>query len=392
MGPSSNNLKAAEAKSEIRSVAEAKLARGARVLVRVDFNVPCASGVVENDFRIRRALPTLELLHRKGCRTVIVSHLDKNSGETLKPVADYLAQRFPTEFSETLKVAEARSKKIKEGAFLLVENIRREDGETTNDTAFAHRLAKLGDIYINEAFAVSHREHASIIGVPKLLPSYAGFLLLEETDKLTVAFNPPKGSLFVLGGVKFETKLPLVKKFLARYERVFIGGALANDIFQSKGLEVGMSLVSPSVPDIKEIASRSNLLIPPDVSVKREGALCTVSPQEVVQTDHIVDVGVRTTELLKKLIREATFILWNGPLGVYEEGFTQGTERFARAVAESGVQSIVGGGDTVAAIEKLGLIERFGFISTGGGAMLEFLADETLVGIEALQDSKDRVL
>ena len=372
------------ASGEIKSVADAKLSQGMRVLLRADFNVPCAKGIVESDYRIRRALPTLELLSRLGCRTVIVSHLDENSGTTLAPVAEYLNQKIPVAFAGSLKAAEQQAKKLQEGTLLLVENIRREKGETENSEAFAHRLAKLGDIYVNEAFAVSHRRHASIVGVPKILPSYAGLLFVAEIRHLRSALSPENPALFVLGGAKFETKLPLLVKLLERYANIFVGGALANDIFKSMGREIGLSKASSFAPDLKKIIKSSRVRMPIDVMVKRGDGVVIISPEEVKVSDTIVDVGPETSALLEELARRSKFILWNGPLGICEDGFARGTEHLAKAIATSGAQSILGGGDTVAAVEKSGLTERFGFVSTGGGAMLEFLANETLPGIEAL--------
>lgn len=366
-------------------IAEVKLSRGTRVLARVDFNVPCNSGVVLNDYRIKRVLPTLKLLQDAGCRTVLLSHLDSDSGESLLPVVKYLAQHISISFADSLAQAEQKMASIADGTFLLVENIRKEKGEIEDDTAFSERLSKLGDMYVNDAFAVSHRKHASVVGVSEFLPSYAGILLIEEIEHLKLALNPGHDSLFVLGGAKFETKLPLLMKILGRYTRVFVGGALANDIFQTMGLEVGTSLVSPIAPNLSSIINQPNLRTPLDVLVERSGTVSFVRPELVTPMDRIVDLGPKTCELLDQFASESKFILWNGPLGVYQEGFRTGTQSFAKSVSRSRAKSVIGGGDTIAAVENLGLMEKFGFVSTGGGAMLEFLASETLPGIEALK-------
>lgn len=368
----------------IKSIEDARLSPGSRVLLRLDLNVPCQRGAITNDYRIRRAQKTLEYLETCGCRTVVISHLGSESGDSLAPVAAHLKTRFSFTFAPDLLAAEKISGEIKNGAFLLVENIRREKGEEENDEGLAKRLAGLGDVFINDAFAVSHRSHASVVGVPRFLPSYAGFLLLEEIKALTPAINPPPKSLFVLGGAKFETKLPLLLKLLDRYERIFVGGALANDIFHAMGLEVGTSLVSPVAPDLSTIINHPNLRIPIDLVVARAGETHTVVSEEVLVTDRIVDAGVKTMMLLDEFANDSDFILWNGPLGVYQEDFTAGTLQFAKSIGRSKAMSVVGGGDTIAAIEKLGLKDAFGFISTGGGAMLDFLANETLPGLEAL--------
>jgi len=368
-----------------KSLAEANLLPGSKVIARVDFNVPCVEGKVANDYRIKRVLPTLELLMKAGCKTVLISHLDRDSGDSLLPVAEYLSEWIPIEFAASLAEAEIKSPGLSEGTFLLIENIRKESGERENDEVFAQRLSKLGDFFVNDAFAVSHRTHASVTGIPKFLPSFAGLLLVEEIEHLVPALNPPQSALFVLGGAKFETKLPLLMKFLKRYTRVFVGGALANDIFQAMGLEVGASLVSPMAPDLGAIINQPNLRIPLDVAIERGGTVSFVEPPSVSPVDRIVDLGPKTGELLEQFASESEFILWNGPLGVYQEGRVVGTQSFAKAVARNPGKSVVGGGDTIAAIEKLGLMEKFGFVSTGGGAMLEFLANETLPGIEALK-------
>lgn len=367
------------------SIAEAKLSGGTRVLARVDFNVPCSASGVQNDYRIKRVLPTLKLLEAAGCRTVLLSHLGSDAGDSLEPVAAYLAQHISISFAVSLEEAEKKALNLTNGSFLLVENIRKEKGETDNDSAFSQRLSKLGDVYVNDAFAVSHRKHASVVGVPALIPSYAGLLLVEELEHLRLALDPGPSSLFVLGGAKFETKLPLLMKFLTRYTRVFVGGALANDIFQSMGLEVGSSLVSSLAPDLRAITNQPNMRIPLDVAVEQNGAVSFIEPHAVKPFDRIVDLGPKSCELLEQFASESKFILWNGPLGVYQEGHTTGTQSFAKSISRSRAKSVVGGGDTVAAIEKLSLMEKFGFVSTGGGAMLDFLANETLPGIEALK-------
>jgi len=373
--------------SELRSIDAAPLKRGTRVLLRLDLNVPCRDGAVYDDYRITRSMPTMKRVSEAGCRTVIVSHLDPESSSTLRPVFEYLKRSFSMAFAPALSDAEAMSKDIPDGGFLLVEDIRREAGEKENDPVLAKRLAALADIFISDAFAVSHRSHASVVGVPKLLPSFAGLLIAEEITQLSVALHPPAPSLFVLGGAKFETKLPLLLKFLDRYTRVFVGGALSNDIFHAMKLPVGSSLVSPLAPDLSTIIGRPNLRTPIDVTVDRGGVSLVVKPELVEEGDRIVDAGPKTASLLEEFADESVFALWNGPLGEYQNGHSEQTVAFARAMAGSGARSVVGGGDTVASIEKLGVMDKFNFVSTGGGAMLEFLAKETLPGLEALKES-----
>jgi phosphoglycerate kinase len=229
---------------------------------------------------------------------------------------------------------------------------------------------------------VSHRAHASIVGIPKYLPSYAGPLLDKEITELSSVFNPKHPFLFILGGAKFDTKLPLIEKFLGIADYLFIGGALANDIYKVRGLETGASLLSDSSIDLRPISSNKKVIVPSDVVVQGK---VQKDVNEVLVTDKILDAGSATIAEMVDVLHEVKYVLWNGPLGDYENGYSEGTEMLARAIAESGVRSIVGGGDTVAVIRNANLLDKFSFVSTGGGAMLDFLAKGTLVGVEALK-------
>src|SRR3989338_6796890 len=333
--------------SELRSIDEAQLSDGTRVLLRLDLNIPCRNGVVQNDYRIKRVFPTLRKLAKSRCRTTILSHLGADVGETLRPVFEYLKKSFSISFAPDLASGEQQAALISDGNFLLIENIRRESGEMENDETFAKRLSTLGHLYINDAFAVSHRAHASVAGGSNFLPSFAGFLVLDEVRELSISFDPPRPALFILGGAKFETKLPLLLKFLDRYDRVFVGGALANDIFHAMGLEVGTSLVSTIAPNLSTIINRPNLRIPLDVLVQREWEEHALEPEKVKMSDRIVDAGLKTVMLLEQFVSESSFVLWNGPLGVYQEGFVVGTHQFAKAMIRSKAISVVGGGDTI---------------------------------------------
>ncbi len=267
----------------------------------------------------------------------------------------------------------------------MMENLRRYEGEETNDGTFAQDLSRFGEIYVNEAFSCSHRSHASIVGVPKYIPGFMGLQFEEEIKNLSEAFHPEHSFLFILAGAKFSTKLPLVEKFLTLADDVFIGGALANDLFKQKGYEIGKSLVSEGDLDLSVIVKHPKTLLPTDVTVEDEGKISLKSPDTVSREDKITDAGPKTDEMLKEKIKKAKFILWNGPLGQYEKGFKEPTFTLARIIAESGVKAIVGGGDTLATIRELNLFDKFFFVSTGGGAMLDFLANETLPGIVALE-------
>jgi len=383
----------------MRIIDRSNIPAGARVFLRADFNVAVQDGKVVDDFRIRKTLPTLDFLKGQGANVVMTSHIESavktDAKPSLRPIADALnGLGFPCQFVETIEEAAAMSAAQKLG-FILLENIRNYPGETSNDPAFAARLAALGDVYVNDAFSVSHRAHASIVGVPKLLPHYAGFQLALEVKNLSRAFDPSHPFLFILGGAKFDTKLPLVQKFLGKADDIFVGGALANDLFKAEGKEVGQSTVSPSKIDFGALLSDKKIMLPADVVVLEAGEQKALEPDAIPKDGKVLDAGPKTVAELGAKIQAAKFILWNGPLGNYENGYKEPTHELARLIAsatKNGVESIVGGGDTLAAIAELkqsggeSLEDSFTFVSTGGGAMLDFLAQGTLPGIEALND------
>lgn len=364
--------------------------KGKYVLLRLDLNVPIINGEVTDVFRLERAIDTVDYLRMHGARTIIISHIESGD-KTLVPVWHYLNGFFPLEFSPTYFTAEAIDKitKLQDKGVILFENLRVNEGEKNNDPEFAKKLAQMAEIYVNDAFAVSHRKHASIVGVPELLPHYAGFLMKQEIQNLSKVFDPKKPFLFVLGGAKFETKMPLIQKFLDKADKIFLAGALANNIFKERGYELGTSLVSPVSSDLKYISESPKVVTPKDVTVTNsKGEVFNKKCDELCNDECIVDVGVETVKDLQALVNESNTILWNGPLGNYELGFSDKTEVLAKMVADktsSEVDSIVGGGDTIASINRLELNDKFSFLSTGGGAMLDYLVNETLPGIDALK-------
>jgi phosphoglycerate kinase len=273
---------------------------------------------------------------------------------------------------------------MESGTALLLQNLRSTTAEEENDIDFAKTLASYADYYVNDAFAVSHRAHASIVGIPKYIPSYAGITFMEEYTELTKAFTPEHPSLFILGGAKFETKAPLIEKYAEEYTHAFIGGANANDFLKGKGYEVGTSLLSPVDLSKSPLLKKENILLPVDVIAVTGTSKRAVACDGVLPHEKILDIGPKSIALLAPCIAEAKTILWNGPLGYYEGGHDDATKACAKLIAESSAHSIIGGGDTVAAIESLGLQDSFSFLSTSGGAMLEFLEKKTLPGIEAL--------
>ncbi|KND48723.1 MAG: phosphoglycerate kinase [Parcubacteria bacterium C7867-003] len=370
---------------------EEKDLKGKYVLLRLDLNVPIINGEVGDTFRLDRVIETVDFLRLAGARTIIISHIESGD-KTLVPIWHYLNGFFPLEFSPTYFTAEAIDKvaKLEDKGVILFENLRVNPGEKENDEEFAKKLSQMAEIYVNDAFAVSHRKHASIVGVPKFLPSYAGLLMRQEVEHLGKTFNPNKPFLFVLGGAKFETKMPLIQKFMNKADKIFLAGALANNIFKERGLELGTSLVSEVTSDLRGISQSDKVVTPIDVTVTNTaGEVINRKPNEIQTDECIVDVGQETVKQLQALVRDSKTILWNGPLGNFEIGFQDKTEVLAKMVADAtvgDVTSVVGGGDTIASINKLGLNEKFTFISTGGGAMLDFLVNETLPGIDALNN------
>lgn len=384
----------------MRTVRDIPVFANIPILVRTALNVPIDKGVVTNDYRLRRSLATIKYLCERGAKVILASHIGEKGTETLAPVVTALRNLISdVSFCPTTVGAEARAavRALTPGHILVLENLRRDKREQQNDPVFARELAALADIFVEDSFDTCHRPHASIIGVPKFLPSYAGILFEEEVRELSLALSPKHPGLAVIGGAKFLTKEAVLTALLQTYEHVFVGGALANDFIRASGREVGKSFVSgnDSVP-VKRLLTNPRLVLPVDSLVipahmvgtpnmrdqARVALFGEVRPDEV-----IFDHGPETRALLSGLAQKAKTILWNGPLGKYEDGFVDGTDEFARVVARTKAHSVVGGGDTIASIESLGLLPNFSFVSTGGGAMLDFLAKGTLPGLQALDNS-----
>ena len=366
---------------------------GVKVLVRVDFNVPIKQGRVADDHRIRASLPTIDFLRSRGAKVILASHLEANDGSnlSLEPVAEHLKSLgLPVIFVSNLRAAyDLSENELSLSQCMLLQNLRMDPGEKANDQSFAKQLASLADIFVNDAFSVSHRAHASVVSVPKYLPSYAGLQFQSEVSNLAKAFEPSHPFLFILGGAKFETKLPLLTKFMQTADTIFVGGALANDFFRAKGYETGDSLLSKETPDLAAFLGNAKLMLPQDVTLSDQSVK---SPAAVSVGERILDAGPETVASLAEKIASAHFILWNGPLGLYEKGFKQPTLSLAKQIGEAtgrGVTTILGGGDTLAAVSELGVQDQFTFISMAGGAMLDFLAQGTLPGLEALNQSVD---
>ncbi len=383
--------------------------KGKIVFLRVDFNVPLDEECkIRDDSRIKAALPTINYLLEQKAKIVVASHLGRPKGKyisefSLKPVAERLSELIPQEVilapdvigEEVLKL----KKDLKEGQTLILENLRFHKGETANDSSFAQLLAQEVDYYVNDAFGASHRSHASVVGIVQYVEkSAAGFLLKKEVDYLSKAVHsPPKPYVAILGGAKVSDKIPVIENLLNKADSILIGGAMAYTFFKAQGYEVGRSLIEEDKIELARLLldraqeEKVNFYLPSDhlVAAEKDSAaeVKTLDSPPLPSELMGLDIGPKTIKKYSEIIAKAKTIFWNGPMGVFEiDKFSQGTMKIAEAVANSEALSIVGGGDSVAAVYKAGVSEKISHISTGGGASLEFMANETLPGIEALSE------
>lgn len=377
----------------IPSVKDLKNLKGKRVIVRADWNVPIEGNMLVEDYRIRRSLATIEYLRKKKAKVIVMSHIGKGKESSLRPVVAYLEKTLPVGFMPDIRSAEARDmvEHMKEGGVLVFENLRADKREEKNDPAFAKLLASFGDYYVNDAFSASHRAHASIVGVPKLLPSAFGLLFLDELKHMELALKPAHPFVFVTGGAKVSTKMPLMKKFTRLADTVFVGGALANNFFKEEGMEIGKSFAEKGAFGLRPLFKKKNVVLPVDVVVlDAQGDRAVRRADHVEKRDRILDAGPATLRALEEKIVNAKLVVWNGPLGDYEEGFDGGTKTLLKILAKARAKTILGGGDTIALIEKLKLENAFTFVSTGGGAMLDYLVDGKLPGVDAIIKKRSR--
>lgn len=382
---------------------------GKRALVRCDFNVPMEDGQITDDGRIKAALPTIKYLVEAKAKVILMSHLGRPKGEpkaqfSLSKVADRLAELVgqPVKFAQSDVVVDDSVRKIaselQNGEIMLLENVRFRKEETDNDLHFAKELSELGDIFVQEAFGTAHRAHASTAGVAEYLPAVSGFLIEKEVKFLGDAVVDPKRPFVaIMGGAKVADKIKVIENLLEKVDTLIIGGGMSYTFFKAKGYEIGSSILDENGIELaKEIMDKANklnkaLLLPMDIVVadkfENEANTKTVAAESIPSDMMGLDIGPNSIELFNKKIAEAKTVVWNGPVGVFEmENFAKGTRAVADALAKSDCISIIGGGDSAAAIKKFGLEGNMTHISTGGGASLEFLEGKELPGIAVIED------
>jgi phosphoglycerate kinase len=384
--------------------------KGKRVLVRVDFNVPIENGKITDDTRITAALPTLKAILDKHPRAVVLmSHLGRPKDGvpdpkfSLRPVADELSKLLgkPVAFAEdaTSEAAVQQANSLPDGGVLVLENTRFYPGETKNDPELAKKFARFGEVFVNDAFGSAHRAHSSTEAVAHLMPAVAGLLMEKELDYLATALeNPKRPFVAILGGAKVSDKIKVIESLLAKADKVLIGGGMANTFFRAQGRKTGASLVEETALDTaKGLLAKAGgkLVLPVDGVIadafKNDASTKTISlSEDVPEGWQILDIGPKTVEEYRKILNDAKTVVWNGPMGVFEmENFAKGTNAIAKILADltsKGVITIIGGGDSAAAVQQAGLADKMTHISTGGGASLELLEGQVLPGVAALKD------
>lgn len=359
----------------MKTVREIPDLKNKRVLLRTDFDVPVSdNGEIEESFRIKKQKETLDYLVGKGAKVVMVAHIsDKSVGQSFASLIPQLHILLGYEINFIKTVSEIGAYLDNYAGPALLDNIRQNPGEEKNDPEFAKQLATGFDYYINNDFAVSHRDNASVTGITKFLPSYAGFIIEEEIVQLNKVINAPEnGKVIVIGGAKASTKIAVINNFLDKADKILLGGVIANDVLKEKGQDVGASVVDENTKELFAGLDLNNpkLLMPKDFNISET---------------KILDIGPEAIKEFSQVINSAKMVIWNGPMGLFENpDFSEGTRAIAQAIVDSRASKVVGGGDTISAIDKFGLIGKFDFVSTGGGAMLVFLAGNKLPGLEGL--------
>ena len=384
----------------IKTIRDVKKMAGKRVLLRTDFNVPFSRGAVKDDFKLRAQLPTIRYLLHHKCRIVIITHFGRPRGKnikkySLKPIAAYLSKLLKKRvvFVNDITGFKAgnAANNLKDGQVAMLENLRFAPGEVKNSLKFAKILSSFSDIYVNDAFSASHRNHASVSAIKNYLPAYAGLLLEEEIISLEKALNPKRPLVVVIGGAKVDTKIPMIQKFYGKAQRILIGGAVANNFLAARKFVTGKSLLSKKgIRRVNKLIG-SKILLPVDVVVgtgKNNLKIKLRKIKDVEAGDCIYDIGPDTIRLYAKYVKQASTIIWNGPMGFFEvRDFRSGTLSIARVIAarsKGRAFGIVGGGETIEALNMTKMGEYIDWISTGGGAMLAYLGGENMPGLEGL--------
>jgi phosphoglycerate kinase len=386
---------------KIKSIRNAKRIAGKRVFLRVDFNVPIKDGKIKDDYKIVAGLSTIRFLLRYNCKVIIATHLGRPDGKknlefSLEPVARRLGKILDVKvlFADSCMGFSAGTAvgRIKKGEIVFLENLRFEKGEEKNEIKFAKELASLADIYVNDAFAASHRKHASVSAIKKYLPSYAGLLLGEEVKNLSKIINPKQPLVSIIGGAKIRTKISFLKRIGKKSFKVLIGGALANNFFVARKFEVGKSLVDRQSIKLAKSLKQNNIILPIDVVVSGrsdgKGKVEVKSVSRVDKDEIILDIGPKTIRLYASFIKKAQTIVWNGPMGMFEKkSFKHGTLSVARLVAsrsQGRAFGVVGGGETIEALKMTKMEDYVDWVSTGGGATLSFLSGEKMPGLDKI--------
>lgn len=385
--------------------------KGKRVLVRCDFNVPMQDGKITDDIRITSALPTIKYLIDHGARVILMSHMGRPKGEakmefTLKPVADRIAELLGQEvlFTSAAEVVNQQivdtARNLKDGQVMLLENVRFRKEETKNEPEFSKELAQLGELFVNDAFGTAHRAHCSTAGVADYLPAVSGFLIEKEVKFLGDALeNPQRPFVAIMGGAKVGDKIPVIENLLKKVDTLVIGGGMSYTFFKAMGLEIGTSILDEESVALagdlmkKAEAAGVNMLLPVDVVCAREfdnNSDKMICARDAIPADRMgMDIGPQSVQCIAEELSAAKTVVWNGPMGVFEmPNFAEGTKKVAEALANSSAVTIIGGGDSAAAVEQFGYADKMTHISTGGGASLEFLEGKTLPGIAVLEDKK----
>ncbi len=383
---------------KFRSIKEAKKLEGKRVLVRVGVNVPLGEkGEIESDFRLRKILPTIKYLVEQKAKIILMGHIGRDPEQNLEKVFEWFQNilQAPGEHTKikfhknTFKNFPEKFKdfpEIENGEVLLLDNLRQSELEKKNDKNFSQKIAELGDIYVNEAFSVSHREHASMVGVPEFFEEkYIGLLFEKEIEQVQKILEPGENSVAILGGAKIKTKLPLIEKISEKFSLNILGGGIANNFFKFFGYEIGKSIFDENFLDLEKY-NKENIFVPNIVIVETEkGEKVEKEISEVEKTDNILDISPNAFWEIEENLKSAKFVFFNGPLGFYEGGYTAGTKYLLEILANPNNYFIAGGGDTADVIFELGLEKNVDWISTGGGALIDYIADGSLPALKIFE-------